>query len=130
MPSVFLRGHRQSGFDRSAVQGAASDAARAQSQANAILDLHLIERAAAGENVHGGEAVFRPGVNGDVRLGDDDDAADAVRAEVVKDFGDYGPVPRPDGVEHDRPKPLGVLEQRGIAVVEFEERVEGEGRRH
>lgn len=51
---------------------------------------HVIVRAprvdfgAAGVNVDGSKIVFRPGVDREVRFGDDDDAGDAVRVEGVE----------------------------------------------
>jgi len=108
----------------------ASDVARAQPHADAVLYRHLIQRAAAGEDVHGREPVFRPRMNRDVRFRNDDDAADAVRAEVVKDFGDDGPVSRAHGIEQQWAKSVRVLKQRRLTTMEFEKRVESEGRSH
>jgi hypothetical protein len=52
---------------------------------------HLgLEDVAAGEDVHRGVAILRPGVDRQVRLGDDDDSADAERVELVKDDVDDG----------------------------------------
>jgi hypothetical protein len=41
---------------------------------------------ATGKDIHGGVTVFRPGVNGDMRLSNDHYTTNAVRAEGVKDF--------------------------------------------
>ena len=103
----------------------ASDVARAQPHADAVLYRHLIQRAAAGEDIHGREPVLRPGVNRNVRFRNDDNAADAMRAEVVKDFGDHGPVSRSHRTQQQRTKSVRVLKQRRLTTVEFEKRVEG-----
>ena len=39
---------------------------------------------AAGEDVHGGVTMFRPCVNGDMALRDDDDAAHPLRGKVME----------------------------------------------
>jgi hypothetical protein len=43
-----------------------------------------IHRFTAGEDIERGIAILRPRVNGDMTFSDDDDAADALRAEFVK----------------------------------------------
>ena len=86
-----------------------------------VADDGVVEFRAAGENIHGSIGVFWPSVDGDVALGDDNNAAHTMRAECVKDLGDDGSVAKPDGFQKEGLERGGVVQQRDGAAVEFEE---------
>ena len=86
----------------------------------------MIEGRAAGENIDRGVVVLGPGVNRDVRFGDDDDAADAVGAEGVEDIRDDRPVPAADGFEQQLLSCRRRIQHRGVAAVQLEQGVAGE----
>src|SRR5216684_2720362 len=82
-----------------------------------------LEDVAAGEDVHRGVAILRPRVNRQVRLGDDDDSADAERVELVKndvDDGGLGPLGRFD---HGRLHGVQTVDGLCVAVEQLEQQV-------
>src|SRR6266851_534588 len=85
---------------------------------------HLgLEDVAAGEDVHRGVAILRPRVNRQVRLGDDDNSADAERVELVKndvDDGGLGPLGRFD---HGRLHGVQTVDGLCVAVEQLEQQV-------
>lgn len=102
--------------------------------ADSVLNRLLIQPGAAGEDIHRGKGVLGPGVNGDVGFGNDDDAADAMGAEIVEDLRHNGAIPRAHGIEEQGAKGVRIFQERGIAPVKLEQRMNGEGgkrvRRH
>jgi hypothetical protein len=82
-----------------------------------------LEHVAAGEDVHRSEAVFGPRVDGEVRLGDDDNAADAKRVELVKHDVDDGGLGALRRLHHGRLHGLKAVERFRVAVEQFEQQV-------
>jgi hypothetical protein len=86
-----------------------------------IVRLPRIDFGAAGEHIDGGETVFGPGVDRQMRFGDHDNARDAVRIKGVEHhvdnprFGDFG------GFHHYRFDFVHIIQDFGIAVVEFDQ---------
>ncbi len=85
---------------------------------------HLVGNlAVAGEDVHGGVAVLRPGVNGDVRLGDGHYHGDALRLEDVlrrpQDLG-FQDVGNREGGIPNQPK---VVERLSTTPVEIDQQM-------
>lgn len=88
----------------------------------------VIEFPATREDIHGGVVVFRPGVNGDMRLGDHHYSTHAIGAEVVKHGFNNRAVSGANRC-HQRHFDFASAEQaRAIAVVVFNEGVSTEWR--
>ncbi len=69
-------------------------------------------RVAAREEVHGGLAALGPRVDREVRLGDHDDAADALRTQPVDVDPEDLRTHRPHGVHEERLDENGIVERR------------------
>lgn len=89
-------------------------------------DKLLIQRPGAGKYIERGELELRPSMERDMALGDDDDAAQAVRAELMKNVRHIGSASTGDGVDKGFPDTLCVGKPCGIAVVKIYQRVPGE----
>jgi hypothetical protein len=89
-----------------------------------IVGRHVgLEHVAAGEHVHRGVAVLGPGVNRQVRLGDDDDSADAKRVELVKDDVDDGGLSPLGRLHHGRLHGVQTVQGFRVAVEQLEQQV-------
>jgi hypothetical protein len=85
---------------------------------------HLgLEDVAAGEDVDGGVAILRPRVNRQVRLGDDDDSADAERVELVKHDVDDGGLSPLGRFHHGRLHGVQTVDGLCVAVEQLEQQV-------
>src|SRR5206468_4228621 len=82
-----------------------------------------LEDIAAGEHVDGGVAVFRPSVNGEVRLGNNDDATDAERIELVENHIHDGRLRTLGRLDHGRLHGLEAVERFRVAVEQLEQQV-------
>lgn len=72
-----------------------------------------------GEDIGGGVAVFWPGVYGEMRFGDDDDAANALRAKLMERFSQHCGAGANSGGEHDFSDCFEVIKEFAVAVIEF-----------
>jgi hypothetical protein len=82
-------------------------------------DSLVIEFAAAGENIDGSISMLGPGVNGDVGLGNHDDATDTMRSKVMKQSFDNGATAMAHGITEQLFDFTRMLQARGIAVIEL-----------
>jgi hypothetical protein len=82
-----------------------------------------LEDIAAGEHVDGGVAILRPGVDGEVRFGNDDDAADAERIELVEHHVHDGRLRALGRLDHGRLHGLEAVERLRVAVEQLEQQV-------
>src|SRR3954469_8351520 len=119
--------HESGGAHETALKIPGCDLGSAELLFEGIAQKYFVQTRAAGKNIDGGAGVFGPGVNRDVGFGDDDDAADAVRAEVVKDVGDDRAVGLANGVDDDFFDFVGMREFEGVATVIFQEHVFAKG---
>ena len=71
--------------------------------------------------------MLRPGVNRHVRFGDDDDAAYAIGAEIVKDGFDNRATPGQYGLAKQGFQIPGVLQAFGIAFIKLQQSMLSEG---
>ena len=85
-----------------------------------------IDFRAAGKHIEGSKIIFGPRMNRQMRFGDDHHAGDAVRIEGVKHhihnpgFGVFG------RFNHDGFNFMNIVQDFGIAVVEFDEQMSSE----
>ena len=89
-------------------------------------DEALVELLGAGKNIHRGELMLRPRVQGDVAFGDHDDAAQAMRAELMEDVGDVGAARVGDRPQHLLAQATGIIQPGEVALVEIDQGVPGE----
>src|SRR6476661_1799113 len=89
-----------------------------------VVGRHLgLEHVAAGEHVDRGVAVLGPGVDRQMRLGDDDDSADAKRVELVKDDVDDGGLGSLGRFHHGRLHGVQTVQGLCVAVEQLEQQV-------
>src|SRR5690242_3195330 len=89
-----------------------------------VVGRHLgLEHLAAREHVDGGVPILGPGVDRQVRLGDDDDSADAERVELVKDHVDDGGLGSLRGFHHGRLHVVQTVDGFCVAVEQLEQQV-------
>jgi hypothetical protein len=72
-----------------------------------------------GEDIGGGVAVFRPGVNSEMRFGNDDDATNALRAELVERFSQDSSAASYGSSEHNFSDGFEVIKKFAVAIIEF-----------
>ena len=70
-----------------------------------------------------GVIVFGPGVDGEMRFGDDDDTGDAMRIKRVEDSIDDSGPGMFGGVHHDRFDFMHVVQHFGVAIIKFDQQV-------
>ena len=88
-------------------------------------------QAAAQEDVGGGVVVFRPGVDADVRFGQQQHAGDAaVAAEAVEMGGKYARAGLAGGLFHGALQFGGVAQRLGRAAVQVKQAVAADGGTH
>src|SRR5712671_4981315 len=89
-----------------------------------VVGRHLgLEHVAAGEHVDRGVAILGPGVDRQMRLGDDDDSADAKRVELVKDNVDDGGLSPLGRLHHGRLHGVQTVKGFRVAVEQLEQQV-------
>jgi hypothetical protein len=110
-----------------AAEGFARDATSCEGAFEIFADAAMVQFRAAGKDVHRGVGMFGPGVDGYVRLRDDDDSADAVRAEIVKYGLNYFAAAFADCRAKERFDGTRAPETMRIAAVIFKQGVMAEG---
>ena len=86
---------------------------------------------AAEKHIQRGKAMLRPGVNADVRLGEQQHAGDAhAVAKMMKMRGERGRASDISGALEQRLQRVGIGEQGGVAVVEVKQSVSAGGVGH
>src|ERR1051325_11885557 len=90
-------------------------------------DGFMVEFFTARKDINGSVAVLRPSMDCDVRLGDDNHTADAVRAELVKDRLDDRAVAGADGCHQRGFDRVHTFQLLRIAIAVFDKSVLTEG---
>lgn len=82
-----------------------------------------VDLPATGEEIHSSIAVFRPGVDGEMRFGDDNHTAHPVRAEVMKDLPHDGSPGYPCRLNHHLSEIRRIVQEMPSAVVVFHQQL-------
>ena len=105
----------------------ACDLASMHGSGSQVLDKELCSTVGiqipAGEYVDGRVAALRPGVNGQVRLGDDDYPADSMRRETVEGLLDHRRSDRIGGTEHRSADAFERSKSLRVTTAEFQQQM-------
>jgi hypothetical protein len=82
-----------------------------------------VDGGAAGKDVNGGVPVFRPGMDGKVRFGDDDNAANSLGTETMERIPQDDRPAFDGGGQHGVPEKVQVVQYFPVTIVQLNQKM-------